>query len=204
MNHEINLPVGFLDHPKTRDLIRQLGSDAIVCLLRLWSYCATQSIYGRLPDDADEIEHLARWRGEPDLLLNTLIDLGWVDESESEYQIHEWIEHQTYCANAHERIDKARRAGRASVAKRRKKLGTAQPPGGRQTGSDQDRTASSIKIEPSRQDETRSTVCSVTDTDTQQKQNRSDTDQPRRAEPVKPKISEVALGVHQAIREASA
>ena len=35
MNHEINLPVGFLDHPKTRQLQKQLGSDAVICLQRL-------------------------------------------------------------------------------------------------------------------------------------------------------------------------
>ena len=79
-----------------------------------------------LPPESDEIEHIAHWRGEPDRLFNTLIDLGWIDESEGEYLAHEWIYHQTYCALAEDRIDKARQAGLKSAASRREKFGTAQ------------------------------------------------------------------------------
>ena len=129
MNYAILLPVDFLDHPKTRKLHSTLGPEAVLCLLRLWLWAATNSIDGWLPSDADtaELETLARWCGEPGKFIKTLHRLRFLDKFSGDFRLHQWTEHQRYCVAAKERIEKAKRAGNVSVARRREKFGTAQP-----------------------------------------------------------------------------
>lgn len=132
MNHEIKLPVGFFDHPKTRKLSRSLAADGIIALIRLWTWAATNSIEGWLPIDADEIEieQLAHWRGEPGALFRTLRCLRFIDDFDGDLRLHEWVDHQPYVAGAQDRIERAHINGRKSAEARRKKFGTAQPPSG--------------------------------------------------------------------------
>ena len=40
MNSDIRLSIGFLDHPKTVKLQRQLGEAGVLSLLRLWLWSA--------------------------------------------------------------------------------------------------------------------------------------------------------------------
>ncbi len=149
MNSDFRVAVDFLTHDKTRELRRQLGSDAILCLLNLWAHCATRAIDGRI-GDAETVERFADWRGRSGDLVEVLTRLSLIDNLEGEYRVHDWRDHQPYCADAKHRIERARKAGIASASARRERFGTAQPAGGRHEGRSTER---SKKIEqPARKD----------------------------------------------------
>ena len=60
MNSDIRLSIGFLDHPKTVKLQRQLGDAGILSLLRLWLWTAQNRPSGILIGmDDDDIDELA-------------------------------------------------------------------------------------------------------------------------------------------------
>ena len=62
MNSDIRLSIGFLDHPKTVKLQRQLGEAGVLSLLRLWLWAAQNRPSGILIGmDEDDIEIAARW-----------------------------------------------------------------------------------------------------------------------------------------------
>jgi len=127
----------------------------VLCLLELWSHCATRSIDGYL-GDPESVERFANWRGRAGELVEVLTQVGFIDHIEGEYRVHDWAEHQPFCVAAKERIERSRKAGRASANARRELFGTAQPPGGRHEGraakieqaDRSDRTGASEKIKP--------------------------------------------------------
>lgn len=118
MNTDIRLSVEFLDHPKTVKLQRRLGLESVFCLLRLWTWAAQNRSEGILHNmDAESIEIAARWAGEPDTFLDTLISLAFVDEKDGVCCLHNWDIHQEYVASEQARVDKARKAAQARWGK---------------------------------------------------------------------------------------
>lgn len=134
MNSDFRISVCFVDHPKTTALVNAVGPRACEYLLRLFTYCATQSIDGTLPsrggtqkDAAAQTEAMCRWQGKRGKLFQALLDCGWVDQADGVYTVHAWPEHQPYVVDAADRVERARRAGRASAKSRKKKYGSAHP-----------------------------------------------------------------------------
>ena len=117
---DIRLSVGFPHHPKTIKLERRLGFQGIRSLLSLWTWAAQNRPEGNLggandrsttvqrPLDEEDIEIVAQWPGEPGLFVATLVTLGWLDQTDHGYCLHEWQQHNPWVAAATNRGDKAR------------------------------------------------------------------------------------------------
>ena len=120
MSADIRIAVGFPNHPKTVKLDRRLGFQGIRSLLALWTWAAQNRPDGNLggangrptvvqrPLDEEDIEIAAQWPGEPGAFVATLVTLGWLDQTERGYLLHEWQQHNPWVAAATDRSDKAR------------------------------------------------------------------------------------------------
>ena len=114
MNSDIRLAVTFATHPKRVKLQRRLGPEGPLALIDLWLFVAQNKPEGRLIGmDAEDIEIAARWEGNPGDLVNALLALRFLDETECEFTMHNWKERNAYAADAKARSEKARRAAEA-------------------------------------------------------------------------------------------
>ena len=102
MNTDFRVNVNFLDHPKTVKLERRLGFVGVKSLMRLWSWSAINRPDGQLGTDIEDIEIAGQWSGEPDLFVNTLVALRWLDlSSDGNYSLHDWEEYQPEALRRH-------------------------------------------------------------------------------------------------------
>lgn len=78
-------------------------------LVRLWAYTGTYySAEGRLTGlPGPEIEAVCKWEGEKGKALKAMVEIGWLDLVEGEYQVHDWQEHEGHMARYHTRAKKA-------------------------------------------------------------------------------------------------
>lgn len=124
MSTDARLSVGLPGHPKTKKLIRRLGSSAgwsLVCLI-LWARAnrADGDLTGM---SAEDIELAADWAGENDALVRELASVGFLDGEEGQYRLHDWAEHQPWSAGSEARAERAkwsalcRRHGREEAAR---------------------------------------------------------------------------------------
>src|SRR5205807_7118044 len=63
--------------------------------------------------DAEAIELVARWRGEPGAFTTALVNLRFLDGEAGSYRVHDWAHWQPWVVNRNKRIKKARRAASA-------------------------------------------------------------------------------------------
>lgn len=102
---DIRIDTGFLTHHKTVKLQKRLGAEAVLCLIRLWCWCADNRPTGELCGmDAEDIEIVSSWTGDDGVFVDTLRSLGWLDED----GLHGWRERQPWASGAPSRSDKAR------------------------------------------------------------------------------------------------
>lgn len=89
----IGVEIDFTDHPKTVRLCVALGSEtAWAHLVNLWGWVMKYAKDGDLARFTPvEIEHAARWRGEPGAFYKAAVWAGFLDESP--LRIHDWMEH---------------------------------------------------------------------------------------------------------------
>lgn len=128
MNIDIRLKLEFFDHPKTRKLRKRLGTEAVVCLIRLWMWTAGNRPGGRLTGlDAEAVELAAHWDGEDGALVAALCELRLLDERGGEFAVHDWETHQAYASKSEERSSKARRAAAARWGRSREVGDMAEP-----------------------------------------------------------------------------
>jgi len=115
-NKDFRLSIGFLDHPKTIKIQRQLGADGVLALLRLWNFAAQYKTDGILTGmDAEDIEIACKWNGIQGVLLSVFIQYKFVDEKIDEngekiYILHDWEDHQGFIIHAKERSEQAKKA----------------------------------------------------------------------------------------------
>ena len=106
---DYRLKVGFFRHHKTLRLHRRLGAEGVLSLLRLWEYAAefrpTGDLSGMSPED---IEAAAGWESDEDSLTSALIDIGFIDESETGASLHDWALHNPWVSSTSQRSDAAR------------------------------------------------------------------------------------------------
>lgn len=101
----------FLDHPKTKKLVRLLGDRAVLCLLRLWGHATRNKWTGELTNmDTDDIEIASNWDDERGLFVQTLLKVGFLDEGQGFYILHDWEDHNGYAAKTGERKEQAQNA----------------------------------------------------------------------------------------------
>src|SRR5689334_22972130 len=93
----LNLDLNYFGHRKTLRLEAILGKGAAELPLRLWTYCGKYH-----PDTGQfigyseaEIEGIAKWWGEPGMLIKTLSrpEILLLEKIDGGYQIHDWKEH---------------------------------------------------------------------------------------------------------------
>ena len=108
---DARLSIGLPNHPKTKKLIRKLGTDAawrLVCLI-LW--VAQNRPNGDLSGlDTEDLELSVDWPGEEGEFVKALVDVGFLDfDSDSEnFTMHDWGEHNPWAAGSEARSEKAR------------------------------------------------------------------------------------------------
>lgn len=114
MNNDYRLSVTFTDHPKTIKLTRLLGADAVVCLLRLFGWTAQYKPDGIFKNTSiEDLEIAAKWEGAPNVFIECLIDVGFMDIKRGVYSLHDWKEHNPFAYHAKSRSNKAKRAAKA-------------------------------------------------------------------------------------------
>ncbi len=73
--NDMRIDVDFVDHPKTKRLIRMTGYEGFYCLMKLFSIAAKIYKRGELKNcDAYDIEDLTGWSGEEGKLVQALLD----------------------------------------------------------------------------------------------------------------------------------
>ena len=105
----------FLNHAKTRRLIRSYGLQAFYSLIALWMYTAkhrsTGELSGMTPDD---IESVSDWPADrAGELVRGLIAVGFLDEVAGVYQVHDWGDHQPFLADKKARSEAAKKSAMA-------------------------------------------------------------------------------------------
>lgn len=105
---DARINVALPSHPKTKKLIKNAGTDAawrLVCLF-LWAAQNRSDgvFYGM---GAEDIELAVDWAGEDGAFVAALVRVGFLDEENGEYSIHDWHEHNPWAAGADDRKQKA-------------------------------------------------------------------------------------------------
>lgn len=112
---DIRLGISLQTHRKTKKLIKRLGPQGFVSLIFLWMQAAANNPNGRLGNmDIEDICVAAEWDGDEEEFITALLDMGWLDKSDSgEFVIHDWEDHQPYVVTAKQRSAKAKKAAKA-------------------------------------------------------------------------------------------
>lgn len=109
---DLRLSTGFTRHPKTIQLRRLLGADAVIALIDLWAFARLYRPKGNLGTvTAAEISDAAMWRGDPDAFVDALKSCRLIDLlNDGSMVLHNWRKRQPYAAKSDERSANARRA----------------------------------------------------------------------------------------------
>jgi hypothetical protein len=109
MNRDIRLATSFKGHRKRKKLKRLLGFGAEVYLIDLWLTVAMDCPEGVLTGwNEEDIADSCDWPEEPKELVDALIGSGWLEKnSNGEYVLHDWGEHQGWACNANARSEAA-------------------------------------------------------------------------------------------------
>jgi hypothetical protein len=109
---DARVSVGFYTHPKTKKLARRVGFEGPWCLLGLWLYARQNRPDGVLGGmTAEDLEIAVDWRGKAGEFVRALTEVGFLDNVDGVYQLHDWAEHQPWASGSKARSDSARLAG---------------------------------------------------------------------------------------------
>src|SRR5690349_10335179 len=98
-------------HPKAVKLKRRLGASGCWSLICLLLWVAENRPEGDLKDmTAEDLEIAAGWEGDSGEFVEVLCDLRFLDCSAGHYQVHDWAEHNPFCASRPRRIAAAKAA----------------------------------------------------------------------------------------------
>ena len=122
---DARISIALPSHPKTKKLIRMAGTDAAWRLICLFLWAAQNRQDGVLSGmDSEDIELAVDWPGDDGAFVSALLRVGFLDEDDGEYFIHDWHEHNPWAAGAEDRSEKAKfnalckHHGREEAAKR--------------------------------------------------------------------------------------
>jgi hypothetical protein len=106
---DARISVGLPSHPKTKKLIRRIGSNGAWRLVCLFLWAASNKPNGDLSGmSAEDIELAIDWDGVEGLFVSSLIDVGFMEMNDGQYLIHDWEEHNPWAAGAEARSTKAK------------------------------------------------------------------------------------------------
>lgn len=118
MNTDIRLSVSFKGHRKRAKLRRILGENSTDCLIDLWITVSMDRPDGNLQGlDETDISIMAGWTGDPDVFVQALLSVGFINIVDGAYALHDWIDHNPWASSATDRSDKARFSKMASAYK---------------------------------------------------------------------------------------
>jgi uncharacterized phage protein (TIGR02220 family) len=99
------LSENFYGNIKTKRLIASIGSDAVICLHRLWFYAAKYAVDNLLEDDkigilkdftAQDIELIAEWKGEEGSFVKVVESQILIEKRYGQYFIHDFLHNNPY------------------------------------------------------------------------------------------------------------
>lgn len=106
---DARIAVGMPVHPKTKKLLRRLGPAGgwgFVCLI-LWT-AANRANGDLVGMSVEDIELAADWVGEEGKFVATLTEVGFLDQDNGGFKLHDWAQHNPWAAGADARSAKAR------------------------------------------------------------------------------------------------
>lgn len=114
MNTDFRVAVDFFTHHKARKLKKRLGAAAVLSLLQLWAYAAKLRTDGNLSGmSVEDIELAAEWDGAEGAFSSALLDVGFLDQGEDGYSLHDWAENNPWVAEEKARSEQARKNAEA-------------------------------------------------------------------------------------------
>lgn len=82
---------GLTSHPKFIRLKKRVGDIAAEVLIRLWGHCQDSQRGEYWPRaDADYLEVVCGWDGQPGLLWRALLDAHWILQDAGGVRVHDW------------------------------------------------------------------------------------------------------------------
>lgn len=124
---DIRIDVDFVDHPKTKRLMRVAGDGAFWSLVKLFSTVAKVYPKGILSGcNEHDIEDMAGWTGKRGKFFAAITEpnFEYLDYVDGEWVVHDWADHQPWVYNSKERSEIARQ----NVSKRYHKQQEQQVP----------------------------------------------------------------------------
>ena len=87
------IDVGLRDHRKVRRLARSLEIEqahALGLVVNFWLFSLNNWGHGIVDQDPDEIAHACTWSGDSTVLVDALFDVGFLDNVNNLWIIHDW------------------------------------------------------------------------------------------------------------------
>ncbi len=97
---ELNIDFDFFEHPKTMMLCARLGEWAEILPIRLWRFAGRfHAETGILSTKSlDVLELHLKWRGEKGEAIESLIEAGFLEPTESGYAVHDFLKRNGHIA----------------------------------------------------------------------------------------------------------
>lgn len=119
---DFRVKAGWFDHPKCRHLLASLGTIGPFSLMRLWAYAAGNKPDGDLSGMSDHLICMAagyQCYDENFIAACTTPGLEVIDGEQNHRKLHDWEQHNPWCAG---HKDRQARAARAASAPRKYKF----------------------------------------------------------------------------------
>lgn len=90
----MKVEASIVTHPKFLRLKKAVGDYAMEALVRMWAHCegGQKGEYWK-GADADYLEAVTQWDGEPGKLFTALVNCRWVEKHPRGIRIHDWAAH---------------------------------------------------------------------------------------------------------------
>lgn len=97
----------------------------------LWLWCIDNAGDGQLPDSIRVVEKAAAWEGERGTFFHALVSVGFIDQSDENYLIHDWNDHNGAYHDKKEAVNKRVKKHRDN--KKNEQVNTVEDEGNRST-----------------------------------------------------------------------
>jgi hypothetical protein len=106
---DVRINVGLPAHPKTKKLIKRLGTDAAWRLVCLFAWVAANRTDGDLSGlSVEDVELCVDWPGDEGAFVKALVEVGFIDGDDGAFRMHDWEEHNPWAFGSDARSEKAR------------------------------------------------------------------------------------------------
>ena len=122
----LNLDLDFSDHPKFEKIESILGNGASILVIRLWAYSGKYSAeHGTLYTiSAEKIENKIGWWGDRGDCIAAMLSIGFIEQDDQGFKIHDWQVHQGHIWKIKERNQKTALTRWANIGQKTYTTGT--------------------------------------------------------------------------------